>query len=258
METTQIINESEILLNRSSGYELNNGEWKNQSWVSPTLNTTADGSLYFSALDLIKWDAAITNKKILSHDDLQTMFTSATLNNGSFYPYGFGWFLKPVNGHKSIQHSGSWQGFNNFIARFPDDKLTVVMLTILNSSNPRLIGRDVASFYISELSRPAVTVIKDSNEALTNLITELYKTPLKADLNSSLFAQEALPAIKLLMISNDYLLKTFGQVQFVLPIEAFGNTNQTKYLIKYKVGARIATIATDKLGKIINIVTEAE
>ena len=257
METTRIINESDILLNRSSGYELNNGEWKNQSWVSPTLNTTADGSLYFSTLDLIKWDAAITNEKILNHDDLQTMFTPAKLNNGSFYPYGFGWFLHPVNGYKSIQQGGSWQGFNNFIAKFTDDKLTVVVLTNLNPSNPGLIGRDVAAFYISELSRPAVTVIKDSNAALTILITELYKTPLKADLNNSLFAKEATPAIKLLTTSNDYLLKTFGQVQSVLPVENIGNANQTKYLIKYKVGARLATVTMNSLGKIINIITEA-
>ena len=55
------------------------------------------------------------------------------------------------------------------------------MLTNLNPSNPGLIGRDIAAFYISELSRSAVTVIKDNNAALTNLITELYKNLLKAD-----------------------------------------------------------------------------
>ncbi|MEO6583306.1 MAG: serine hydrolase domain-containing protein, partial [Ferruginibacter sp.] len=42
METIRVINEPDIIMNRSSGYELKNGEWKNQSWVSPSLNTTAD------------------------------------------------------------------------------------------------------------------------------------------------------------------------------------------------------------------------
>jgi len=45
METIRIINEPDIIMNRSSGYELQNGEWKNQSWVSPSLNTTTGGSL---------------------------------------------------------------------------------------------------------------------------------------------------------------------------------------------------------------------
>ena len=152
----------------------------------------------------------------------------------------------------------SWRGFNNFIAKFPDDKLTVVVLTNLNPSNPGLIGRNDAAFYITELSRSTVTVIKDSNATLTNLITELYNTPLKADLNSSLFAKEAILAIKLLTASNDKLLKTFGQVQAVRSVETIGNENQTKYLIKYKVGARLATVTMDNLGKIINIITEAE
>ena len=152
----------------------------------------------------------------------------------------------------------SWQGFDNFIAKFPDDKLTVVVLTNLNPSNPGLIGRNVAAFYITELCISAVTVIKDNSAALINPYTELYKNPLKADLNSSLFAKEAILAINLLTTSNDKLLKTFGQVQSVVPVLTIRNANQTKYLIKYKVGARLATVTMDSLGKIINIITEAE
>ena len=93
---------------------------------------------------------------------------------------------------------------------------------------------------------------------MINPITELYKNPLKADLSSSFFAKEAILAIKLLTTSNDKLLNTFGQVQSVRPVLTTGNANQTKYLIKYKVGARSATVIMDSLGKIINIVTEAE
>jgi CubicO group peptidase (beta-lactamase class C family) len=58
MTTTRIISEADIIPNRSAGYRLVKGELKNQEWVSPTLNTTADGALYFSILDLAKWDAA--------------------------------------------------------------------------------------------------------------------------------------------------------------------------------------------------------
>jgi len=57
-------------------------------------------------------------------------------------------------------------------------------------------------------------------------ITELYKNLLKADLSSSFFAKKAMPAIKLLTTSNDKLLKTFGQVQAVRPVETIGTTNQ--------------------------------
>ncbi|MEJ7626198.1 MAG: serine hydrolase domain-containing protein [Ferruginibacter sp.] len=258
METIRIINEPDIIMNRSSGYELKNGEWKNQSWVAPSLNTTADGSLYLTILDLIKWDAAITKEKILNHEDLQSMVTPAKLNNDSLHPYGFAWFLDPVNGHKAFQHSGSWQGFNNYIARFPDDKLTIIVLTNLNPSNPGLIAKDIAAIYIPELSRPKVTVIKDDNATMTNLITDLFKNPTVTDLNNQFISKDAIPKLKALTVSNNSLLKIFGKVETVLPLESVNNSNQSKYLIKYKVGARVAIVTKNKLGQIINIVSESE
>jgi len=51
MTTTRIISEADIIPNRAAGYQLVKGQLRNQDWVAPTLNTTADGSLYFSILD---------------------------------------------------------------------------------------------------------------------------------------------------------------------------------------------------------------
>src|ERR1041384_3645698 len=48
MTTTRIISEADIVPNRAAGYRLEKGELKNQEWVAPTLNTTADGALYFT------------------------------------------------------------------------------------------------------------------------------------------------------------------------------------------------------------------
>src|SRR6185312_10726698 len=46
MRTARIISEEDIVPGRAAGYRLDNGTLKNQEWVSPMLNTTADGSLY--------------------------------------------------------------------------------------------------------------------------------------------------------------------------------------------------------------------
>jgi len=54
MRSTRIISEADIVPNRAAGYRLVKGELKNQEWVAPMINTTADGSLYFSTLDLAK------------------------------------------------------------------------------------------------------------------------------------------------------------------------------------------------------------
>jgi CubicO group peptidase (beta-lactamase class C family) len=72
---------------RAEGYGLSNvvavgGRLKNQEWVSPSLNTTADGSLYFSVLDLAKWDAALYTEKLLRRTSLQQMWRVAALRDG--------------------------------------------------------------------------------------------------------------------------------------------------------------------------------
>ena len=43
MDTARVISEADIVPNRSSGYILVKGEMKNQEWIAPSLNTTADG-----------------------------------------------------------------------------------------------------------------------------------------------------------------------------------------------------------------------
>jgi CubicO group peptidase (beta-lactamase class C family) len=86
MTTTRIISEADIVPNRAAGYRLLKGELKNQEWVAPSLNTTADGSLYFSILDLAKWDAALNTEKLLKASSLQQMWTIAKLNDGRLNP----------------------------------------------------------------------------------------------------------------------------------------------------------------------------
>ena len=149
MSATRIISERDIVPNRASGYELVKGEIKNQEWVSATLNTTADGALYTNVLDLGKWDAALYTEKLLKRGSLEQMWTPVKLKDGKTHPYGFGWFLNEVNGHRLIEHDGAWQGFTMNISRYVDDKLTVIVMTNLNEgpSKPDRIAHGVAGIY---------------------------------------------------------------------------------------------------------------
>jgi CubicO group peptidase (beta-lactamase class C family) len=154
MTTTRIINEEDIIANRAAGYRLVKGKLKNQEWVSPTLNTTADGSLYFSILDLEKWDAALAQGKLLKNSSFDEMRTIAKLKDGkpNSGHYGFGWFLEDIHGHRIIEHEGAWQGFNTSINRYVDDKLTVVVLANLAACEPGDIAHHVAGLYVPELT----------------------------------------------------------------------------------------------------------
>jgi len=149
--TARIISEADIVTNRAAGYRLVNGELKNQEWVSPTMNSTADGSLYLTVLDLAKWDAALCTERLLTKSSLEQMWNPVLLNDGKAHPYGFGWFVVNVRGHRLIHHSGSWQGFQCGIQRYVDDKLTVMGFDNLARSNLEKIIRGVAAIYNSDL-----------------------------------------------------------------------------------------------------------
>jgi CubicO group peptidase (beta-lactamase class C family) len=157
MTSTRIISEADIVPNRAAGYRLMKGELKNQEWVAPVVNTTADGSLYFTVLDLAKWDAALYTEKLLKRSSLDLMWTPAKLKSGQANGgrvnsghYGFGWFIDDRNGHRCIHHDGAWQGFETAIDRYVDDQLTVVALSNLADAEPGKITRHVAEMYLAE------------------------------------------------------------------------------------------------------------
>jgi uncharacterized protein (TIGR03435 family) len=156
MRATRLISETEIIPNRSSGYEMHGSTLRNQEWVSPTFNSTGDGTLYFNVLDLAKWDEALYSTSLLKQSSLDRIWTVFLLNDGKPNPaqYGFGWGMHAVNGHKVIEHGGAWQGFTCNISRFVDDGLTVVVLTNLAGARPGVIAHTVAGLVNPVLEPP--------------------------------------------------------------------------------------------------------
>ena len=179
MNATRIISEADIIPNRAAGYQLVKGELKNQDWVSPTFNSTADGALYFTVLDLAKWDAALCTEKLVKKSSLDQMWTVAKLNDGkpNKSNYGFAWTIDQMNGHRVIEHGGAWQGFTTYIARYVDDKLTVVVLTNLDSanSNPGRLAHHVAGLYVPALMPPELKPIEDKEPQVTAFFREVLQ-----------------------------------------------------------------------------------
>jgi len=160
MSTARIINEADIVTNRAAGYRLVKGELKNQEWVSPALNTTADGSLYFTVQDMAKWDAALYTEKLLKRPSFDMMWTPVKLNDGKTQQYGFGWGFGEARGHRIIEHGGAWQGFTTHIARYVDDKLTIIVLTNLAGANPARIAHGIGWLYNAELAPVEHTAVQ--------------------------------------------------------------------------------------------------
>jgi len=174
MTSTRIISDRDIVKNRAAGYELVDGEWKNQQWVSPTLNSTADGTLYYNVLDLAKWDEALYTTRLVTQASLDRMWTVFPLNDGkpNLAHYGFAWVIDTQNGHKRIEHGGAWQGFTTSIIRYPQDSLGVVVLTNLDSGHarPLPIAQVIAGLVEPTLLPDRLQPVPDTDASLTQIL----------------------------------------------------------------------------------------
>ena len=151
---TRVISEADITFNRAAGYRLVEQQIKNQEWVSPSLNTTADGALYFTVNDLAKWAVALNHRRLPDARVLDAAWTPVRLNDGGTVPYGNGWDLSEQRGHRRIGHPGAWQGFETAIHRYPEFDLSVIVLANLNGATPSAIAQGIAGILEPALQPP--------------------------------------------------------------------------------------------------------
>jgi CubicO group peptidase (beta-lactamase class C family) len=133
--------------NRAYGYSLENGHYvrRDQSITSATLG---DGGVYTSIDDLVKWDQALERATLVKPETLRLAFTSATATDDPAIRYGFGWRISDHDGHRTIWHSGETVSFRNVIVRFPDDRLTVIVLTNRDDPEPYKTALAIADLWL--------------------------------------------------------------------------------------------------------------
>ncbi len=179
MNDSRIISEADIVPNRADGYRLADGVLKNQEWVAPMLNTTADGALYITVRDLAKWAIALNHGRVPSQAALDTAWTPVRLNDGATYPYGFGWAIFNQRGHPRISHTGSWQGFKTVIARYPDSHLTVIVLANLAEAQVGAIAYGIAGMLDTTLAAPHLATWTGAQPpaAIPSLLRDIVANP---------------------------------------------------------------------------------
>ncbi len=187
MRTARVISEEDIVMHRAAGYRLVGESVKNQEWVSPVLNTTADGSLYLSLQDWLVWEQALRKKAVLQAASWEKVFAPVRLNSGKTYPYGLGWGLHDGRGPARYSHTGQWQGFTTAYLHVITADLSVIALGNLAEGDPMRIVERVAQMYVPELRRPAVAAATPSDPVLVARVRALLESTKTGTLRESEF-----------------------------------------------------------------------
>jgi CubicO group peptidase (beta-lactamase class C family) len=96
----------------------------------------AAGGHYSTVEDLYLWDQALYTEQLIPQELLETVFSPhIAITSIPIAPYegetnyGYGWIIGQEGTHKAIGHPGALSGFRTMISRYPDDKLTIIVLS---------------------------------------------------------------------------------------------------------------------------------
>jgi len=138
----------DVIANRAYGHSKTASGWKrtDQNRTSAVLG---DGGIYASAEELARWSAALDAGAVLTAESVRMATSPEVLTSGAVTAYGFGWFLDKHRGHRRQRHEGDSIGFRTAIHRYPDDRLTVVVLTNRGAAPIDGLSDGVANIFLT-------------------------------------------------------------------------------------------------------------
>lgn len=100
----------------------------------------AAGALYSTVEDLYRWEQALSTEQLVPQVYLDEMFTPhAAIRENWGWAYGYGWFIGEERGRPFNFHRGEIPGFTTIIARYPDDQVTIIVLSNQENTDVELI-----------------------------------------------------------------------------------------------------------------------
>lgn len=119
------------------------------------------GNMHSTTTDLLNWLQNFSTSQPNWSSSFKTLLTTHKLNNGSENNYAYGVIIDNINGYERIQHGGSVGGFRAYASTYPEEQLSIVILTNLSSSNPRQKERQIANILLPA-KEEAISAVNES------------------------------------------------------------------------------------------------
>ena len=126
-----------IIPRRAAGYMPSPAGPVNAGFVHMSIPHAA-GALYSTTEDLLRWEQGLFGGHLISPASLAKMTTPFKSD------YALGVMVQTASGRKAVQHGGGIDGFNTYLAYYPETKLTVAVLANINGEAPGQIAAKLA------------------------------------------------------------------------------------------------------------------
>jgi D-alanyl-D-alanine carboxypeptidase len=143
MNSTGVYRQETVVTNRACGYSwwdyggLHNGNYWDISWAYSA------GGITSSVMDLARWDAALYTDELLPRAILEQMWAI----EGRHFPFAWGVNISSRYG-RELNHWGGTPGFSAGIARWIDQRLTIILLTNMHEVPSWDIVDGIVHFYL--------------------------------------------------------------------------------------------------------------
>ncbi len=95
----------------------------------PPQGDGAAGGVISTAMDVARFDIALTAGRLLSPDSKKVMLTANRSPTGTVLPYGLGWYVQDHAGEQLFWHTGLWEGaYSALYLKAPERRLTLILL----------------------------------------------------------------------------------------------------------------------------------
>lgn len=151
-----------LVPNRATGYY-----WELDSFISaPNENLAisfASSGIYTTIEDLLRWDQALYGEKLVSRKSLDEIFTPFLED------HGYGWIINKKFDRKMISHAGRHNGFKAYIARFPAERVTVLVQGNSDRANATKTATNLAAIVFGA---PYTVPVEQASDMLLAAIKE--------------------------------------------------------------------------------------
>jgi CubicO group peptidase (beta-lactamase class C family) len=136
-----------VVPNRATAYAESNGAFHQDM---PFTNMIGNGGVLSTMADLLKWNANLDHPEVGGAPYVGAMETRMRLTNGRTITYALGLEVTDYDGVREVSHSGSTAGYRTYLARFPEQHVSLAVWCNTASANPVALGHQVADLVLTK------------------------------------------------------------------------------------------------------------
>jgi CubicO group peptidase (beta-lactamase class C family) len=123
--------------------------------LMPFEDVYGNGGLLTTVGDLLTWNEHYDTPPAGDAAMLAEQQTPGHFNDGRPHGYGLGLFIGTYKGLHEVYHSGSTAGYNAFLTRFPDQRVSVAVLCNASNAQATQYAHAVADVYLGDRLKPS-------------------------------------------------------------------------------------------------------